>query len=230
MTGALVTTAALMGLAGAAHCAGMCSAACHAVGRACVPGAPRRGVGMLLAARLLAYAAAGVAVGLVAQALRWWLDSSAWLQPLWTIAQVVLGGLGLWLVLRGELPPSLQLWAERLRRPRAAQVHKVHLPGELKAATLGLLWPVLPCGLLHAVLALAVLASGPAEAAGMMAAFALTSSLGLVAGGLLWRRIGNGSLAGGAGAIRLAGAGIMLLSLWPLVQHVWVPLQTAWCG
>lgn len=233
MTGALMVTAALMGAAGTLHCAGMCAAACGAAGRACVPGAPRRGMAVLLAARGLSYAIAGGVVGWAVQALRWWLDSSRWLQPFWTIGQVLVVGVGLWLLVRGELPPTLQQWTEGLRRPGVPRLHRVHLPGELKAASVGLLWPVLPCGLLHAALALSALASTPVEGAAVMAAFAATSSAGLIGGGWWWRwvtRRSRPSGAGGAVAVRLAGAGIVVLSLWPLMRHALLPLQAAWCG
>lgn len=232
MTGTLLVTAALMGLAGTAHCAGMCSAACGGLARACVPAQPARGVSALLFGRAVAYVAAGVAVALVVQGLRWMIDGSAWLKPFWTLAQVLLIGIGLWLCIRGELPPSLQQWAQRLGRPRPARVHRIHLPGELKAGAAGLLWPLLPCGLLHAALGLAALSSGPVEAGAVMAAFALTSAPGLVAGGWLWRRIGGpgATASGGTWAIRLAGAGIALLMLWPFVRGVWAPIQSAWCG
>lgn len=232
MTGALLVTAAWMGLAGAVHCAGMCSAACGAIGTGCVPGAPRRGIGAWLAGRLLGYTLAGMGVGAVVQGLRWLVDTTAWMQPLWTVAQVALAGLGLWLLLRGELPVVLLQWAERLGRPPRPTLQRVHLPGELSAASIGLVWPLLPCGLLHAALAVAALAGSPLEAGQVMAAFALGSSAGLVSGGALWRRLlGSGAAAlRGAGAIRLAGAGVLLSSSWPLLRGAWGPLQAAWCG
>lgn len=232
MTGTLLATAALMGFAGTAHCAGMCAAACGGVARGCVPSRPARGVLALLTGRAVAYIGAGIAVALLVQGLRWMIEGSAWLKPFWTMAQVLLVGLGLWLCVRGELPPSLLQWLERLRRPRPATLHRVHLPGELKAGAAGLLWPLLPCGLLHAALGVAALSSGPLEAGAVMAAFALTSSLGLVAGGWLWRHLrGRGARwDGGALSIRLAGAGIALLMLWPFVRSVWAPLQSVWCG
>lgn len=232
MTGALLATALLVGLAGTPHCAGMCAAACSAVGRRCAPAAPRRALAGWWLGRWLGYVAAGVAASTLVQGVRWWFDGSAWLQPFWTLAQVALIGLGLWLVVRGEWPPTLQQWVERRRRPvPPAAPQRVHLPGELQAASAGLLWPLLPCGLLHAALALAALASDPLEAAGVMTAFAVASTPGLWAGTLLWRRVGaGGAAASGASAVRLAGAGIALLSLWPLARHAWQPIQAAWCG
>jgi uncharacterized protein len=234
MTGSLLLTSALMGFAGATHCAGMCAGACNAVSRACVPTAPGRASWALLTGRLVAYTLAGLFVGAAVESLRWLVDATVWLRPVWTMAQVVLVGLGLWLLISGDLPPSLVAWTQRLGQPRTAtDLQKVHLPGELKAASLGLLWPLLPCGLLHAALALAALGSTPLEAAQIMAMFALTSSTGLLAGAALWRflpgRPGK-ALAQSRLAVRMAGAGIAALSLWPLARQVWAPLQAAWCA
>jgi sulfite exporter TauE/SafE len=195
-----------------------------------------RGTVAVLAGRLLAYALAGALVGLAVQSLHWLVDATAWLKPIWTMVQVMLVGLGLWLLFNGDLPPSLLQWTERLGRPRASDVAlpKVHLPGELKAVGLGLLWPLLPCGLLHAALALAALASTPLEAAQVMAVFALTSSAGLLAGGWMWRWLPSAARTGGAAdsrlAVRMAGAGIAGLCLWPLARHAWAPFQAAWCA
>lgn len=232
MTGALLVTAAWMGFAGTVHCAGMCAAACAAIGTGCVPGAPRRGTAAWLAGRLLGYTLAGIGVGAAVQGLRWLVGAAVWLQPLWAMAQVALAGLGLWLLLRGELPPTLQQCADRLGRPRQPALPRVHLPGELSAASIGLAWPLLPCGLLHAALAVAALASSPLESGQVMAAFAVSSSAGLVGGGTLWRRLIGGGTASlkGAGAIRLAGASVVAFTVWPLLRGVWGPLQAAWCG
>ena len=234
MTGTLLVTSALMGLAGSVHCAGMCSAACSAVGRASLPGKPWRASALLLLARLVSYALAGALVGWAAEGLRWLVDGSAWLKPLWTVAQVAIVALGLWLLVSGELPPTMVQWAERRGRLRPPGLHKVHLPGELKVTAVGMLWALLPCGLLHAALALSALASSPLEASQVMAAFAVTSSAGLVAGQAVWRYVSGGDRGaapwGGRQAIRLAGGSITLVCLWPLAQHVWAPLQSAWCG
>ena len=56
MTGALILTAALIGLAGTPHCAAMCGAGCAAVGRSCRPDQPARAVAGLMIGRLVGYA------------------------------------------------------------------------------------------------------------------------------------------------------------------------------
>jgi uncharacterized protein len=111
----------------------------------------------------------------------------------------------------------------------------VHLPGELKAAGIGLLWPVLPCGLLHAALLVAAVASGPLEGGVVMLAFGLTSMTGLLIGPYLWLRLipqrlrAQVSGAEGTLALRLAGAMIAGVSGWTLAHAVMDPIL-AWCA
>ncbi len=62
MTGGLLLSAALMGLAGNLHCAAMCAPGCGALSRGCVPAAPAQGLAALTGGRVLGYAAAGLEV------------------------------------------------------------------------------------------------------------------------------------------------------------------------
>ena len=239
MSAALALTAALMGLAGTPHCAAMCGAGCAAAARMCLPARPARAVVGLMVGRLLAYAAAGMVVSSVVTGLRSLAVGTDWLRPIWLGLQVFLAMLGLWLLLRGRLPRSIEAWVEQVgRRPQDSEVaRKVHLPGELKATAVGLLWPVLPCGLLHAALLVAAVASGPLDGALVMLAFGLTSMLGVVVGPWLWLRfipaaLRERSLAQDAGsslALRLAGAMICAVAGWSLVHAVLDPGQ-AWCA
>jgi uncharacterized protein len=244
-TTALLASAALMGLAGSPHCAGMCSMGCAAVASRCTPQRlPRGWVGLLLG-RLAGYALAGAAVASAAGALRWLGDSVAWLRPIWIALQLAAFVLGLWLLLRGRLPVSVQAWAERLGRPAPADPsagQRIRLPGEVKAAAIGLLWPAIPCGLLHAAVLVAAVASGPLDGAAVMAGFALASSVGLIAGPAFWLRLvpaalrargdvgaGADSGAGTTLALRVAGAMVLLSMGWSLRHSVLEPLQ-AWCA
>jgi sulfite exporter TauE/SafE len=237
MTGALLLTGALMGLAGTPHCVSMCAAGCAAAARRCAPQQSARALAALLLGRLLAYAAAGAVVASMAEGARWFVDGTSWLKPIWTMLQIGLLLLGVWLLLRGRLPPTIEAWAERLgRQPPRSTVQKIHLPGELKAFGLGALWPALPCGLLHAALLVAAVASGPVEGASVMAAFGLTSSLALVIGPALWLRLLRGPAAGGVAAanpvwaMRLAGASIVIAVGWSMGHALLVELAPSWCA
>ncbi len=246
----LAASAALMGLAGSLHCAGMCGAACTAVAGRCTPQRPGQGTAAVLAGRLIAYAAAGAVVASAAAGLRWLGEGVGWLRPAWSGLQLALLVLGLWLLVRGRMPAAVQGWIESLGQPRSPgqvgeqgwqriQIQR-RLPGGLKAGALGLLWPVIPCGLLHGALLVASMASDPLAGAGVMAAFALASSVGLLAGPAVWLRLlprlrradaaGAESLDdGGALALRLAGAMLVASVGWTLGHGLLEPLQ-AWCA
>lgn len=240
MTGALLLTAALMGLAGTPHCAAMCGAACAAMSRRCKPERPAGAVAGMLAGRLIAYAAAGALAASLVGGLRWLATSADWLRPFWTGLQVFLLLLGLWMLLKGALPESLAAWLERPARsglPDGAA--RIRMPGEVKAAAWGLLWPAMPCGLLHAALLTASVASTPLEGATVMAVFAATSALGLVAGPMLWlrwvpaamRAAGvRGEVSPASLSLRMAGATIVALVGWSFGHSLWTDTLAAWCA
>lgn len=197
---ALISSAALMGLAGAPHCALMCSTPCALAAR----GRPQQL--RLLAGRLLSYTAAGALAALSAQALARMSAGAAVLQPLWALLQAALLVLGLSLLVRGRVP----MWLSNVRwRPQ---------PG--RSFFTGLAWVAMPCGLLHGALLLSALSNSPWSGALAMAAFATTSTLGLAVApawlARLPRRVGDASPA-----LRLAGLGLVAASGWALVHGVW---------
>ncbi len=242
MTGALLLTAALMGLAGSPHCAAMCGAGCAAVARRCQPQRPGGAVAGMLLGRLLAYAAVGAVAAALVGGVRWLAVSAAWLRPVWSGLQVLLFLLGLWMLLRGALPRGLSAWLEHMPTSRPSDssalpggLARIRMPGEVRAAAWGLLWPAMPCGLLHAALLLAAVASSPGEGAAVMAVFALTSTLGLLAGPLLWLRwvpaaAGPHGAAVSTLSLRLAGATLATLVGWSFGHTLWTDHVAAWCA
>ena len=249
MSQALIVTAAVLGLAGLPHCGGMCGAACAGVVRGCGATRPGRASGALLLGRVLGYAAAGAAVAGVIEALRWLADVAAWLQPFWLMLQLGWLGLGVWLLVSGRLPLALQVWFERLGTGRRAAspaadgarvlTFQRRAAPEARALGIGLLWGLLPCGLLHAALLVASVSSSPAQGALVMTAFAATSSLGLWGVPWLARRWlrPTGHIARGparwdtdAMAWRLAGASVVAMVGLGLWHRVGQPLYAAWCA
>jgi len=221
-------TAALMGLAGAPHCAAMCGAACVVtVGRA-------RGAAMwgFQLARMSSYAAAGAVVAGSVQVLGQLGQWTPLLKPLWIAVHVAALLLGLWLLVRATQPQ----WVQRLVpfRAQAGGVAPVrwsaHAGRSLRAGVAGLLWVAWPCGLLQSALMVAALASAPAAGAGTMAAFALTSSLGLLAAPWLLGALGpRASEPLRRGMTRVAGALLVAASGWALGHGVWHQVA-AWCA
>lgn len=185
-------------------------------------------VGALLAGRLVSYAGLGAIVAASVGALASVGDSTAPLRPFWAMLHVAAIALGIWLLATGRQPGWMQDLTRRVARwvgaadgaPSAASLRRV--------AGAGLLWGAWPCGLLQSALVVAALGSSAAEGATVMAAFALGSSVGLVAGPALWSALGRaGRFGSPQGVTRLAGvllASASGFALWHLALAAFDPL------
>nr|WP_283254440.1 sulfite exporter TauE/SafE family protein [Ramlibacter paludis] len=216
----LAAAALLIGLAAGPHCAAMCGPACGGVIRIVREGQPGdHGLQWSFhAGRLLGYALAGAAVAQAVQGLAWAATHAAALRPLWTVFHVAVLGWGLALLASGRQPAlatatGRKVW-QRLR-PLAT-------PPQALFAT-GVLWALMPCGLLYSALLVASLSGGPLAGAFTMALFALGSAVSLLLAPRMLR------LAGERGGARLAGALIAAAAAWAL----WMDLShriAEWCG
>ncbi|UVH60712.1 sulfite exporter TauE/SafE family protein [Variovorax paradoxus] len=229
---ALASAAFLMGLAGGPHCVAMCGAASSAVIRI-VPLVPA-GQGAVSAraapaafhlGRIASYATAGAIAAASVDSLAQASTQVAALRPLWVLLHVFVFAWGAMLAATGRQP----LWAQRVGRSLESRL-RPHAGGTwLGVLATGLLWVALPCGLLYSALMLASLGSGPLQGAGLMALFALGSSLSLLIGPWLWQRL----RWGGGGARQTCGArvaGLLLAAV--AVQALWSDLIRqidAWC-
>lgn len=222
---ALVLAAALMGLAGAPHCAAMCGAASAGVVRACAGANPTRGWAAFLSGRTLAYAAGGAVAASAVSLLAALGETAGVLRALWTCVHLAAFGLGLWLLVTARQPA----WFKELGRAPVAGAAVTAggwqpMKGPLRAGGTGLLWLAWPCGLLQSALMVAALANTPATGALAMVAFSLTSSVGLAVVPALSSRWVAGRLAVGqspAWAVRLAGLALAGASGWALGHGLW---------
>lgn len=225
MDAALIASAALLGAAGAPHCAAMCGAACIAVTR------KGQGAGQVAfhVARIAGYALAGAvaaaSVGTLAKLGQW----NPAFKPLWTLLHLAALGLGVWLLVKGRQPA----WLERLGAsgrqvaPQAGGWQRMRGPGE--AALAGSLWFAWPCGLLQSALVIAALANTPAVGAAAMGAFAVASGAGLALGPWLWMRLGGTAAAASSPlAVRAAGALLVAASGWAVGHGLWTQVY-AYC-
>lgn len=250
MTGTLLLTAALMGAAATPHCAAMCAGACKLTAQRCTGDDRATGRWSVLLGRLAGYAVGGGLAATVGGGISWLADIQPWTKPIWLMLQLAVLLLGLNLLVRGRLPLALETWlangARRQQSPSATQTIRWH--GHAKASATGALWLAVPCGVLHAALVIAALASDPIEGAAVMTLFGLTSMPGLLAGNWLWGKVWRtktivaatpASTANTSGltnniaagwSLRLAGAGIVSMSAWTVAMAVWTPLQAAWCA
>jgi sulfite exporter TauE/SafE len=204
----------------------MCGAACAGLAQA---GRAGRWQGtsptvLFQVGRVLGYSTLGALAAASLQGIGWLTTQSTALRPLWSFFHVACLVLGLTLLVRAEQPLWLGQFARRLwswaQRFSSGK-------GPLAPLAMGMLWALLPCGLLYSALMVASLTSQPLQGAAVMALFASGSSLSLLAGPWLWLRLGRQPGLNGWG-MRLAGLALALSSAWAL----WMGLfhDTApWC-
>ena len=214
-----------MGLVGGPHCVAMCGAACVGLGQAA--GARKnQAIFTFQVGRVLGYAALGALAAASMQGLGWLTVQSAALRPVWSLLHVAALVLGLLLLFKAEQP----LWLERVGRGIWQRARAFGQRSGSAPLLLGILWALLPCGLLYSALLVAALAGSVATGAIVMALFALGTSVSMVAGPWLWLRLRGDAAFGGHGSlgVRVAGAALALSAAWAL----WMALaQNAapWC-
>jgi sulfite exporter TauE/SafE len=217
---ALLLTALLMGVAGGPHCATMCGAGCGALCR------DARAMGLFQLGRLAGYTAAGAAAGGAVQSVAWLSQQTAALRPLWTLMHLVVLAWGLTLLVLARQPAVVERTGRALwTRTTALRARGPHAP-----LLAGLLWTLMPCGLLYSALVLASLSGGPLAGALVMAAFAASSglALGLAPALLRWLRT-RGDALGGTLGTRGAGAVLALTAVASLGAGA-LHRVALWCG
>ena len=232
MNSTLALTALLMGLAGGPHCLAMCGAACAGIGRSAELRGQRGLLPMLLfqIGRVIGYAALGALAAWSMQGVGWLSTQSVALRPVWTFLHILALLIGLLLLWRAEQPP----WLDRFGRLVWQRVQRwtAHLKLQHGGAlVLGVLWALLPCGLLYGALLVAALTNHPLEGALVMGLFALGSALVLTVGPWLWLRLRgfqNGGDGSGAWGVRLAGLALASSAGWALWMGL-VEYQAPWC-
>jgi len=166
----------LMGLASSLHCAGMCGAIASSLMFAFSPSeAPAARARTLLAAqagRLMMYVAGGMVLGAAGSAFYSAFDhAAAYLVMRWAAA-VALGWIGLSVA---GFAPSLAV-VDRFASPIAQSLRFSPAPafaGGTGAFASGLIWGVLPCGMVYGALFYAMLSGSALGGGAVMAGFGL---------------------------------------------------------
>jgi len=222
MQTSLAVTALLMGLAGGPHCIAMCGAACAGIGQAA---GVNRNAAMwtFQAGRIIGYAILGALAAASMQGLGWLTIQSAALRPVWSLFHVAALLLGLLLLVKAQQPVWLEAAGRRLwAGARALAAGR----GRGAPLVIGILWALLPCGLLYSAVLVAAMTSSAIEGAAVMALFALGTSVSMMAGPWLWLRLRGGR--SGDWGMRLAGLALAASSAWAL----WMGLvhdAAPWC-
>lgn len=222
----LALTALLMGLVGGPHCVAMCGAACAGIGQSA---GSRKNSALIIfqVGRVLGYSALGGLAAASLQGLGWLTVQSAALRPVWSLFHVAALALGLVLLWQARQPVWLEVGARalwlRARRFAANWGHGAPL-------VLGVMWALLPCGLLYSALMVAALAGGVLSGAMVMALFAAGTSVSMLVGPWLWLRLNHSAPgpASGQWGVRIAGGALAASSAWAL----WMALAhnaAPWC-
>ena len=222
MQTSLALTALIMGLAGGPHCVAMCGAACAGMGH--LAGVHQnRALISFQAGRWMGYSLLGGLAAFSVQTLGWLTVESAALRPVWSMLHVAAVVLGLLLVWQAKQP----VWLDQSAQQLWAQIRKRNAQwGHATPVVVGILWALMPCGLLYSALMVAALTANALEGALTMACFALGSGVSL--GFAPWMLLKLKTLGDGAWGIRLAGLALATTSGWAL----WMGLahnQAPWC-
>ncbi len=222
MQSSLAVTALLMGLAGGPHCIAMCGAACAGIGQA----SGDRGASAMWSfqiGRIVGYSALGALAAASMQGLGWLTVQSAALRPVWSLFHVAALTLGLVLLWKAQQP----VWLESAGKKIWLGARSLAMGrGRGAPLVIGVLWSLLPCGLLYSALLVAALAGGPLNGALVMGLFAAGTSVSMLLGPWLWLRIkGDGS---GAWGVRLAGLALAMMSGWALWM-AYAHNEAPWC-
>ncbi len=209
----------LLGLASSLHCAGMCGPIASSLMFAFAPGdSETRRLRTLMAAqagRVLVYVACGAVLGAVGSALYGAFDhTGAFLVMRWAAA-VALGWIGLSVA---GFAPSLAI-VDRVAAPIAGRLRFASAApsrAEAGAFASGLLWGLLPCGMVYGALFYAMLTGDAMRGSAVMAGFGLGTlpSVTAVALGLSrFHRLAqapNARVAVGLGIMAVAAASVVV--------------------
>ncbi len=226
MDTAILLTMLLMGLTGGLHCAGMCGGLVVASERAMQTQVllPARklfwGSAQMQGARVASYAALGAIAGWVGSGL-WALQARPTQLALYCVGNAVLAASGLWLLrtASGVRWPRLTGWGaarvgwtqglrQNITRQGIRLLDRIlPLSSSQRRFGAGLMWGLLPCGLVYSALSLALLTGSAVYGATTMLAFGLGTLPHMLLAGHVLRRVSQRATAR---ATRVAAAGVML--------------------
>lgn len=221
----LLLTAFLMGLAGGPHCVAMCGAACGAMqspsqAKTITIRVVQTVPWSFYGGRLLGYAALGALAASSLRGLAWLSGQSAVFQPLWTFSHTLIFAWGVLLLMTGQQPS----WAVQGGQHLWARLKRFSQHAKLGYLFTGIIWALLPCGLLYSAVFFASLQSQWLQGALVMAAFALGSATVLALAPIVWKSSQQQlpTWFSEVTGMRISGLILILLSvvaLWMDVMH-----------
>ncbi len=213
----LTASAFIMGLAGGPHCVAMCGAACGAI----LPADDKRSLYHYHLGRILGYALLGAIATYAIQSLAWLSEASSVLKPAWTFFHVVILAWGFILLIFGRQPT----WVDRAGQTLWGKVRSV-AQHQFGYFYIGLLWALMPCGLLYSAVVMAGFNAEPIGGAISMAAFGIGSGAVLLFAPMAWFKLKKSFLE--PYGMRLAGLLLVAASGWAVWMDV-VHQNKIWC-
>lgn len=213
----------LAGLLGGGHCAGMCGGIVTALSLNTDAAPHRRSVWTMLltynSSRVASYTMLGIVAGAVGNALLLFDVIVPIGKALYAFASLMLIALGLylagwWFGLRHIEQLGGRFWA--LMQPRLARLLPIRSP--YQAISAGLLWGLLPCGLVYSALTLALASANPLAGGALMLAFGVGTLPNLLAFGALAARFKT--LLQRRAVRVIAGVGVIMLGVFQLSRIV----------
>lgn len=229
MLASLLLTAFVMGLAGGPHCIAMCGAACGAMQSSVTTTSQFRSIPLRVIktipwsfylGRMLGYGMLGAIAAETLRGLAWLSNQSHVFQPLWTFSHTLIFAWGVLLVVTGQQPQ----WAVQRAQQVWAWIKQRTQHAKLGFLFTGMIWALLPCGLLYSAVMLASLQSQWLQGGLVMMAFACGSATVLALAPVLWRS-SQQTMPGWfkeSTGMRLSGVLLIALSvvaLWMDVMH-----------
>jgi uncharacterized protein len=204
----LLASALLMGLVGGPHCVVMCGALCALQEK----GQSQAEKVRFHAGRMAGYGVLGLFAAGSIQALGWSARQAVWLKPVWMGWHVLVIAWGMVLLLTARHP----VWAQQASKRMWQNIRA--LPGmqERRPGLLGMLWALMPCGLLYSAVALATISDTIWLGGLVMLCFAAASGLWLYATPVLWRLLGRWREGWGQ---RLSGLMLVVASVWAIYMQ-----------
>ncbi len=222
MTFSFALAAFLMGLAGGPHCIAMCGGAC-----AYIKQNQKSNTQYIVfqLGRIIGYASMGAIAAASVKSLAWFSSQTSALHPLWTFFHALVLAWGLMLLIFARQPA----WADSIGRSVWDKL-RLSTASAKSMLMMGMMWALMPCGLLYSALLIASLQASPVNGAVSMASFALGTSLTLFFGPILWLKLKSGvKWMTEANSMRLAGLLLCFVSataIWMDVVHQ----NKIWCN
>jgi len=218
MQTALIYSALVMGLAGGPHCVAMCGAACTSFTQS---SDKPYAIYFYHLGRVCGYALLGAIATFAIQSIAWLSSNSAILHPLWTFFHVLVFFWGVILLIYARQPIWIDLAGRRIwqRVKNLSQINGGYF-------YIGMLWALMPCGLLYSALIIASFNGNPLGGALSMAAFAAGSAISLFFAPWLWLKLKTTVVE--PYGMRLAGLLLSSASAWA----IWMSLthnSKVWC-